>query len=440
VEPSAAAIDTAAMRAFAPTFSLALASLLSAQDEAWFLAHAPALESLYRHLHQHPELSFHEVKTAARMATELRAIGLEVHEQVGGTGVVAVLRRGPGPVGLVRADMDALPVAEATGLPYASVVRAASADGREIGTMHACGHDLHLTCLLGAATWFAEHPEACPGTLVFQLQPAEERAGGMKAMLQDGLLTRFPRPAFALALHTAHDLPHDQVGIRSGFAMANVDSCDITLFGKGGHGAAPHLTIDPVVMGAQLVLELQTIVSREIDPLEPCVVTVGAIAAGNKHNIVPDRCELQATVRSYTAAVRDRMLAAIERKANAVAASFGAKPPQVVFSEHTPALQNHAGLTATVREGLVAALGADRVVEVPPAMVAEDFGRLFAEHIPLCMFRLGTIAPARLAAMQAAGDVPVLHSARYYPDYEVAWRTGVKALVGAVRAATAAAK
>lgn len=427
------------MQAVLWTSLLVASSLpLAAQDDAWLAAVAPSLEGLYRHLHENPELSFHERATAARMAQELRALGLDVTEQVGGTGLVAVLRRGEGPVGLLRADMDALPVAEETGLPYASKVRATSAEGRAIGTMHACGHDLHMTCLVGAAAWFAQHPDAFAGTLVFQLQPAEERAGGMKAMLQDGLLTRFPRPQWAIALHTAHDLATGLVGVRAGFAMANVDSCDITVFGKGGHGAAPHLTIDPIVQAAQLVLDLQTIVSREIDPLEACVITVGAIEGGNKHNIVPDRCHLQATVRSYSAAVREKMLAAIERKAKAVAASYGAPPPRVEFSEHTPALQNHVALTATVRSGLVAALGEANVVEVPPAMVAEDFGRLYAENIPLCMFRLGTVDPERLAKMQAAGDVPVLHSARYWPDYAPAIRTGVKALVGAVRAAAAA--
>ncbi len=424
------------LRALFVTFAIPVAGLL-AQDDAWFASSQPALEELYRHLHQHPELSFQERATAARMAQELKALGLSVTEQVGGTGVVAVLQRGAGPVGLLRADMDALPIAEDTGLPYASTVRAESADGRAIGTMHACGHDLHMTCLIGAARYLAQHPESFSGTLVFQLQPAEERAGGMKAMLQDGLLTRFPRPAWAIALHTAHDLPHDQVGVRSGFAFANVDSCDITLFGKGGHGASPHLTIDPIVMAAQLILDLQTIVSREIDPIEPCVVTVGAIHGGNKHNIVPDTCQLQATVRSYTAPVRDKMLAAIERKAKAVAQSFGAKEPKVEFSEHTPALQNHAALSATVRTGLVAALGEASVKDVPAMMGAEDFGRLRLEDVPLCMFRLGTIEPQRLAKMQAAGDVPALHSSRYAPDYQVAIRTGVKAMVGAVRAAAA---
>ncbi|MBL8752700.1 MAG: amidohydrolase [Planctomycetes bacterium] len=426
------------MRCLPWTLLVCLSSVAVAQDEAWMQQHAPALGSLYRHLHQHPELSFHEHATAARMAQELKALGLDVTERVGGTGVVAVLRRGSGPVGLVRADMDALPVAEETGLEYASKVRGESAEGRPVGIMHACGHDLHMTCLVGAAKWFVQHPEAFTGTLVFQLQPAEERAGGMKAMLQDGLLTRFPRPQWALALHTAHDMATGHVGIRSGFAMANVDSCDITVFGKGGHGAAPHLTIDPIVQAAQLVLDLQTIVSREIDPLEACVITVGAIEGGNKHNIVPNQCHLQATVRSYTAEVRVKMLAAIERKAKAVATSYGAPEPKVVFSEHTPALRNHDALTATVKGGLVVALGAANVRDIPPAMVAEDFGALYAENVPLCMFRLGTIAPDRLAKMQAAGDVPVLHSSRYWPDYEAALATGVRALVAAVQAAAAA--
>jgi hippurate hydrolase len=411
---------------------------LLAQDAAWWTTQKESLGALYRHLHAHPELSFQEKATAARMAEELRALGLEVTTEVGGTGVVAVLRRGDGPVGLIRADMDALPVAEDTGLPYQSTVRAQSADGRAIGTMHACGHDLHMTCLVGAARWFAQHPDAFAGTLVFQLQPAEERAGGMKAMLADGLLTRFPHPAWALALHTATDLEHDRVGVCSGFAMANVDSCDITVYGKSGHGASPHKTVDPIVQAAQLVLDLQTIVSREIDPLEACVITVGAIQGGNKHNIVPGECHLQATVRSYAADVRDRMLAAIERKAKAVALSYGAPPPKVVFSEHTPSLHNHAALTAAVRAGFVTTFGAAAVVDRKPEMIAEDFGRLYGENVPLCMFRLGTIAPDRLAKMVAAGDVPALHSARYYPDYEVATWTGVRALVAAVHAAAAA--
>jgi len=412
---------------------------LAAQQpvEAWLQQHGERLEQLYRDLHRHPELSFHEHDTAARMAKELRALGLEVTEHVGGTGVVAVLRRGDGPVALLRADMDALPIAEETGLDYASEVRADSADGRAIGVMHACGHDLHMTCLLGAAGYFAAHEDAFDGTLVFMLQPAEERSGGMKAMLQDGLLTRFPRPDVALALHTAHDLEVGKVGVRSGPAMANVDSCDITVYGKGGHGAAPHLTVDPVVQACRLVLDLQTIVSREVDPVDACVLTVGSIHGGQKHNIIGSSCHLQLTIRSYTEEVRKQMLAAIERKANAQAMSSGSRPPLVEFSESTPALRNDAAVTAAVRRGVGAALGEQRVVEVPPAMVAEDFGRLFGENVPLCMFRLGTIDPARLQRMREAGDVPALHSARYYPDYAPALRVGVRALVAAARAAAA---
>ncbi len=421
--------------AVAPCSPAAVAQQPADPVGAWLDRHASGLEALYRHLHQHPELSFREVETAGRLADELRALGLDVTEQVGGTGVVAVLRRGDGPVGLLRADMDALPIAEETGLPYASEVRAASADGRAIGVMHACGHDLHMACLVGAAGYFAAHPDAFAGTLVFQLQPAEERSGGMRAMLQDGLLTRFPRAEWAIALHTAHDLPVGTVGVRSGPAMANVDSCDITVYGRGGHGAAPHLTIDPIVQAARLVIDLQTIVSREIDPVEACVITVGSIHGGQKHNIVPDECHLQLTIRSYTDAVRAQMLAAIERKARAVAASCGAKEPKVAFSEGTPALWNHDALTARVRAGLGAALGAENVVDVAPAMVAEDFGRLRGAGVPLCMFRLGTVLPERLAALRAEDALPVLHSNRYYPDYREALRVGVRALVAAARSA-----
>lgn len=404
---------------------------------AWLATHAPSLEELYRHLHQNPELSFREVKTAARMAQELRAVGIEVTERVGGNGVVGVLRCGDGPVVLLRADMDALPVAEETGLPYASKIRAESADGRAIGVMHACGHDIHMSCLVGVARYLAANKAAYSGTVVFQLQPAEERSGGMDRMLADGLLTRFPRPAHAIALHTSADLPIGQVGLREGPAMANVDSCDITLYGKAGHGALPHMTIDPIVQAAKLVLDLQTIVSREINPVDACVITVGSIHGGQKHNIISSSCHLQLTIRSYTDEVRDKMLAAIRRKAKAAAASVGAKDPKVEFSENTPALQNDRALTAAVRHGIAQVLGPENVVEIMPAMVAEDFGRLRGENVPLCMFRLGTVAPDRLKRMQEADEVAVLHSGKYYPDYEPAIRMGVRALLGAMQGAAA---
>ena len=294
------------------------------------------------------------------MAKELRAIGVEVTERVGGNGVVGVLRCGDGPVVLLRADMDGLPVAEETGLPYASKIRAESADGRAIGVMHACGHDVHMSCLIGVARYLAANKDAYSGTVVFQLQPAEERSGGMDRMIADGLLTRFPRPAHAIALHTAADQPVGQVGLRAGPAMANVDSCDITLYGKAGHGAAPHMTIDPIVQAAKLVLDLQTIVAREINPVDACVITVGSIPGGQKHNIISSSCHLQLAIRSYTDEVRQQMLAAIKRKAKAAAVSVGAKEPKVEFSEGTPALQNDEDLTEAVWSGIASGLGASR--------------------------------------------------------------------------------
>jgi amidohydrolase len=403
--------------------------------ESWLDDNHASLEELYRHLHQNPELSFREVKTASRMATELRAVGIEVTEGVGGNGVVGVLRCGDGPVVLLRADMDALPIAEETGLPYASKIRAESAEGLAVGIMHACGHDVHMSCLVGVARYLAANKDAFDGTVVFQFQPAEERSGGMDRMIADGLLTKFPRPACAIALHTSADLPVGQVGLRSGPAMANVDSCDITLYGKSGHGAAPHLTIDPIVQAAKLVLDLQTIVSREIDPVDACVITVGSIHGGQKHNIISSTCKLQLTIRSYTDEVRVKMIAAIERKAKAVAMSAGAKEPTVTFSESTPALENHKELTELIAADLRSVLGASNVVTIKPAMVAEDFGRLRQQGIPLCMFRLGTIAPNRLKMMRAAEGVAALHSGKYYPDYQGALRVGVRTLLAALNAA-----
>tara|TARA_R110002072_G_scaffold303103_1_gene493652 strand:+ start:10502 stop:11791 length:1290 start_codon:yes stop_codon:yes gene_type:complete len=428
------------MHAFRLVFALALPfAVVHAQDPAaeWLEQNGASLDELYVHLHQNPELSFRELKTAARMAKELRAVGIEVTERVGGNGVVGVLRCGEGPVVLLRADMDALPVAEETGLSYASKIQAESADGRKIGIMHACGHDIHMTCLIGVARFLAANKHAYQGTVVFQLQPAEERSGGMDRMIADGLLTRFPRPAHAIALHTAADLPIGQVGMRAGPAMANVDSCDITLFGKAGHGASPHMTIDPIVEAAKLVLDLQTIVSREINPIDACVITVGSIHGGQKHNIISSSCHLQLTIRSYTEKVRKQMLAAILRKAKAAADSVGARQPKVEFSEGTPALQNDKELTAAVRRGIGAVLKLENVVEIQPAMVAEDFGRLREQGVPLCMFRLGTVAPERLRKMQEAGNLAVLHSGKYYPDYQPAIRIGVRALLAAMHGAAA---
>ncbi|HLQ38287.1 MAG TPA: amidohydrolase [Planctomycetota bacterium] len=420
-----------------PLLALTLAAAnATAQDPigTWIDGQLDDLESLYRQFHRAPELSFHETQTAARLAEQLEQAGLQVTRGVGGTGVVAVLSNGDGPVGMFRTDMDALPIAEQTGLEFAAPHQGTSADGQPVGVMHACGHDLHMTNMVGAARWLATHQPQWRGTLVFVGQPAEERAGGAKAMLAAGLLERFPRPLWALAAHTAADLPADSIGMRSGFAMANVDSCDITMFGRGGHGASPHLAIDPILQAATLVVELQSIVAREVDPVEPSVVTVGAIHGGSKHNIIDDRCSLQLTLRSYSPKVRALLMAAVERKARAVADGARAPAPKVEFSEPTPALANDRQLTARLDAVFKQTLGADHVVEVPPTMGAEDFGRFGDAGVPICMFRIGTIARDRLQQLQQAGNLPPLHSARYWPDLRPALRTGLLATIAALRA------
>jgi hippurate hydrolase len=423
------------MRKLVLATALAGTALAQAPDRAWLDAQLPELVAIYEDFHRHPELSFAERKTAAKLAELLGAAGLEVTANVGGTGVVALLRNGAGPVGLLRADMDALPIAEETGAPYASTVRAEAAGGQAIGVMHACGHDVHMTSLLGAARWFAAHRDSWSGTLVFIGQPAEERAGGARAMVAAGLFERFPKPEWALALHCDPNVPAGSVGVRSGPLMAAVDSVDVTLFGRGGHGARPHLTVDPVVLGAQFVMAVQTIVSREIDPVQPAVITVGAFQAGSKHNIIADRCELQLTVRSYDPAVRDQLKAAIVRKAEGLAAAAGAPQPKVVFSEPTGPLFNDVAVTETARRALVAALGKGSVVEAEQQMIAEDFGYFRDQGVPLCMFRLGTTSRDRLVLATESHTMPgQLHTSRYLPEARPSLEGGVTGLVAATRA------
>ncbi len=285
----------------------------------------PTLEALYKHLHSHPELSDQEEKTAARLAAELRQAGFEVTTGVGGHGVVALLKNGPGPTVMVRADMDGLPIVERTNLPYASKVRTRNPDGQEVGTMHACGHDVNMTCLVGTARLLAGIKDRWQGTLLLIGQPAEETGKGARRMLEDGLFRRFPKPDFALALHCDAHYPHGHVNYRVGQLQANVDTIDILVRGKGGHGAAPHSTIDPIVLAARIVLDLQTIASRETNPTHPVVVTVGSIHGGTKHNIIPDEVRLQLTVRTTRDDVRKNVLEAIDRKVKAAALGAGAR-------------------------------------------------------------------------------------------------------------------
>ncbi|HEX5102892.1 MAG TPA: amidohydrolase [Pirellulaceae bacterium] len=403
------------------------------EPQAWAKAHLEELVELYRHFHAHPELSFQEKETAARLAKELRAAGAEVTENVGGTGVVGILKNGAGRAVMLRTDLDALPVTEQTGLVYASQVKVKGEAG-ETGVMHACGHDIHITNLIAVARWFAANKDAWKGTLIFLGQPAEERGSGARAMLEDGLFEKFPKPDYAVALHCDSSLATGKVGVRGGYALANVDSVDITLLGKGGHGAYPHTTIDPIVMAAQLVLSLQTIVSREIKPIEPCVITVGSIHGGTKHNIIGADCHLQITVRSYSDEVRQQLHDAIVRKAKGVAVGAGAPEPKIVFSEGTPAMFNDEKLAGRLREVFVRELGTANIDDPEPSMGGEDFSEYGRAGVPILMFRLGTIEPARLARMKQLGqEMPSLHSPLYYPDAEPTLVTGLQTTVAAAR-------
>src|SRR5262245_13354243 len=319
---------------------LTAATVVAEPPGEWTKKNLDDLLALYRHFHSNPELSFQEAKTAARLAEELKNAGIEVTTNIGRQGVVGILKNGPGAAVLVRTDLDALPGTEATGLPYASKATAKDKYGNEVGVMHACGHDIHITCLAGVARYLAANRDSWSGTVMLIGQPAEEIGQGALAMLDDGLFKKFGKPDFGLALHVDSAMASGKVGYRAGYILANVDSVDITMRGKGGHGAYPHTTIDPIVQAAQLVVELQTIVSRENSPFEPAVVTVGAIHGGSKHNIIPDTCHLKLTVRSYADKTRQKLLEAIQRKARGVAASAGAPEPVFEFSDATPATRN----------------------------------------------------------------------------------------------------
>ncbi|MBI5385360.1 MAG: amidohydrolase [Verrucomicrobia bacterium] len=394
---------------------------------------------LYQHLHAHPELSLHEERTAARVAGELRQSGYEVTSGVGGHGVVAVLRNGAGPTVLVRADMDALPVKELTGLPYASAVTTQDDNGREVPVMHACGHDLHMTALVGTARVLKQHLDRWHGTLVLIGQPAEERVSGARRMLADGLFTRFPRPDYCLALHVSADVPAGSVSHTEGYALANTDSVEITVRGVGGHGAFPHKAKDPIVLAAQTVLALQTIASREIAPGDGVVVTVGTIHGGTKANIIPDEVRLQLTVRSYTDEVRRQTIDAIRRIARGLAVAAGLPedrmPVVQAGSSGARATYNDPQLTQRLAGVWRGWFGEDKVVRGKPVMGAEDFGEYGrTEHkIPICIFWVGAVDPAVLKAKSGtASSPPSLHSPLFAPVPEPTLKTGVTAMTAAV--------
>jgi len=406
---------------------------------ATIAADMPGLTAIYRDLHAHPELSFAEVRSAAIMAAAARKAGFDVTEKVGRTGIVAVLKNGPGPTVLIRADMDALPVVEQTGLAFASKVRATPASGVETGVMHACGHDTHMTAWIETARLLAARKGQWSGTLVMIGQPAEETGQGAEAMLKDGLYTRFPKPDFALAFHNMSAVPAGTIAYASGPAMANVDSIDIEVRGVGGHGAAPHTTKDPVVLAAAIVMRLQTLVSRENNPLDPAVVTVGSFHAGSKHNIISDSAKLQLTVRSFSDAQRQRLLDGIKRVVAGEAMASGipeALMPKIALGEgFTPALINEPGFAEQVVAPLRARFGEERVLLLPPIMAGEDFSRFRLadpERIQSLMLWVGGEDPATIAAASRDGTVlPSLHSPFWAPDAEKVIAAAAEALTSA---------
>ncbi len=399
----------------------------------------PAWIALYQHLHANPELSLQEVKTAARVAEELRQAGYNVTTNVGGHGVVGVLKNGSGPTVLVRADMDALPVQEQTGLPYASTATTKDRAGNEVSVMHACGHDIHMTSFIGTAQVLAQLKDRWQGTLVMVGQPAEEAGDGAHNMIKDGLYTRFPKPDYAIGLHDNSELPAGVLGYTPGFSAANVDSVDITVRGVGGHGAHPDKTKDPVVLASQIVLALQTIVSREIKAGDPAVVTVGSIHGGTKHNIIPEEVKLQLTVRTYADAVRQEVLNAIRRIVRGQAIAAGVPEDRMpiveIDSEGTPAVYNDPALTERLATVFRTTFGDTNVVQRKPSMGGEDFSRYGrTEHkLPICMFSLGAVARSKFEESQRTGQpLPALHSSRFVADPEPTLKTGVTATTVAV--------
>jgi amidohydrolase len=391
----------------------------------------PDIEALYIDLHRNPELAFQETQTAARLSARVKALGFDVTTGVGRTGIVAVMKNGPGPTVMLRTELDALPVEEKTGLPFASTVVVKNASGQSTPVMHACGHDIHMSAWAGTARLMAGHRDRWRGTLVMVGQPAEEGGGGASAMLKDGLFTRFPRPDFALSLHDDDTMPAGTIGYHPGYFRAMSDAVTITVYGRGGHAAMPYNTVDPVVLAARIVLALQTVVSRENNPVDPVVVTVGSIHGGTQGNVIPDEVRLQLSVRTYTPEVRTRTLAAIRRIAKGEAASAGApREPQV----DAPAQANNApvyndpSLTLRLAAALKKGLGEEKVVEMPQKMTSEDFAQYGLAGVPSALLHIGAVDPVKLAAARQTGiPVPAPHSPQWAPEREPTIKMAIRA-------------
>ena len=408
----------------------------------------PSLLAIYKDIHSHPELSGHEEQTSALIAKELRAAGCEVTDHFGkydnqamkGYGVVGLMKNGAGPTVLVRTDMDALPVEEETGLPYASKVITKNDEGKEVHVAHACGHDAHMAAFIGTVRVLQRLRDQWQGTIMFVGQPAEETGNGARALLKGGLYNRFGKPNFTLGFHDKADLEIGHIAVTEGPTYANVDSVNITVRGIGGHGAYPHKTKDPIVLSAEIINALQTIASRENDPLEPIVVTVGSIHGGTKHNIIPDEVKMQLTVRSYKSEVRDRVLKAIERITKGIATAAGIpadREPivEVLQDQFTPVTYNNPELTRRLVEVWKKALGADKVDKADPTMGGEDFSEYsLSDHsIPACDFHIGAVDPAKITEFKKEGkELPSLHSSKFAPVPEPTIRVGIIGMASAV--------
>ncbi|MRR19810.1 amidohydrolase, partial [bacterium] len=422
---------------FAFTLLLCFALPASGQDINELIrkevsASLTSAELMYRDLHQNPELSLQETRTAARMAQALEKLGFEVTTGVGGNGVVGVLSNGSGPVIMLRTDMDALPVKETTGLPWASKVTVTDLNGTETSVMHACGHDFHMTVWHGTLTTLVSLKERWRGTIVAVAQPAEEVSGGSEQMIDDGLYTRFPVPDYALCYHVSSDLPAGTTGYCPGPIFAGVKSVDIKVFGIGGHGAMPHKTIDPIVLSARIILDYQTIVSREINPVSPAVVTVGSIHGGTKHNIIPEEVDMKLTIRFFSDDVGRQIIAALRRIADGQAAAAGLKADRMPLittgSEYTPPVENDPDLVSRATESMSGILGKENVIRVNPSTVAEDFGKYgrTPEKVKIALFWLGGVNRAMYKESQENGTMlPALHSSNFLPDFVPAYSTGV---------------
>jgi hippurate hydrolase len=395
----------------------------------------PDIEALYIDLHQHPELAFQEVQTAAKLTARLKALGYEVTTNVGRTGIVAVLKNGPGPTVMLRTELDGLPVEEKTSLPFASKAIGKTAAGQSTPVMHACGHDIHMSAWAGTARLMAEHKDRWHGTLMMVGQPAEESGGGATAMLEDGLFTRFPRPDFALSLHDDDTMPAGTIGYHAGPFRSMADGVTIVVYGRGGHAAMPMNTVDPIVLASRIVLGLQTIVSRENNPTDPVVITVGSIHGGSQGNIIPDEVRMQLSVRTYTPEVRQKTLAAIRRIARGEAISAGApREPEVITRGESTAgsvVYNDPALTARLEAALKAGLGEQSVVEMPPKMTSEDFAQYWVTgKVPSALLHIGAVNAAKFAEIKKSGiPGPAPHSPEWAPDREPTLKGAIRAEV-----------